>query len=222
MKNSKRFFLALIILLMIGIIYFDLSSKLNLSQLKNHIETVTILYNKQPLFILSMFMLICTFFTAISFPSGMIFALSSGAIFGTIIGTIVIIISGTIGSALAFLSSRYLFRESLEIYFKKSLKQLNEGLDRNVWNYLLFLRLVPIFPFFIVNLALGLTRVPLKLYVLSTFLGMTPVTIVITNAGRQLASIDSMKDILSIDSLITVSLLGVCIIIPAIYKRRGR
>jgi len=129
------------------------------------------------------------------------------------------ILVGAIGASLAFLVARFILRNTLEKKYERNLKKFNEGITKNAWSYLLFLRLVPLFPFFLINIVMGLTHVPLRVFTLVSFIGMYPGTFVYTLAGGQLATINSVKDIASPRLIGAFTLLGCFALIPGIYKK---
>ncbi len=154
--------------------------------------------------------------TALSLPAAAIVTLAGGAIFGVAKGVVLVSFASTIGATLAFLIARTLFRESVQARFAKSLKTINAGIEREGSFYLFGLRLVPLFPFFAVNLIMGLTQMSARRFFFVSQLGMLPGTIVYVNAGTQLAQIDTLGDITSPGLILSFVLLG---IFPLIAKR---
>jgi uncharacterized membrane protein YdjX (TVP38/TMEM64 family) len=163
--------------------------------------------------------------TALSLPGAAILSLASGAIFGSALGTLYAVSAATIGATLAFLVTRYLLRDAILARFGPKLEGLNRELEARGFNYLLFLRLVPLFPFFLINLAAGLTRLPLRTFVLGTLIGIIPGGFVYVNAGASLASINSLRDVASPRVLGSFALLGLFALVPVLYgklkKQRG-
>jgi uncharacterized membrane protein YdjX (TVP38/TMEM64 family) len=160
---------------------------------------------------------------ALSLPGATILTLSAGAIFGSVNGTLIVNVGATLGAVLAFLAARFVFRDWVQEKFGEKLKPFNEGFSKNALNYILFLRLVPLFPFFLVNLVSGLTQVRLRVYLLGTMFGILPGSFVYANAGSNLARINSLSEIASVEVLGAFALLGVFVLIPTIYKRiQGR
>jgi uncharacterized membrane protein YdjX (TVP38/TMEM64 family) len=127
--------------------------------------------------------------------------------------------SASIGATLSFLITRYLLRDAVLSRFGSKLDGMNKELEERGLNYLLFLRLVPLFPFFLINLAAGLTRLPLRTFMLGTFLGIIPGGFVFVNAGASLASINRLSDIASPRVLGSFALLGLFALIPALYAK---
>jgi len=131
----------------------------------------------------------------------------------------VVNVGATLGATLAFLTARYLFRDAIERRFGARLQAFNAGLNRGAMGYLLFLRLVPVFPFFLINLGAGLTQVPLRTYVLATMIGILPGSFVYCNAGARLARIDDLSQIASPGVLGALALLGLFALVPVLYQR---
>jgi len=142
--------------------------------------------------------------------------LTGGAIFGLLKGTLLVSFASTIGATLAFLASRYLFRKSLQQRFATRLQVINQGIEKDGAFYLFTLRLVPAFPFFIINIVMGLTPIKTLTFFLVSQIGMLAGTIVYVNAGTQLAQIGTLKDIFSPELIISFTLLGV---FPLISKK---
>ncbi len=211
--------------------YFDLGRYLNLASLKENKDALLSYTNSHPVGAVIFFVLIYTAQTALSLPGATIMTLTSGFLFGGLLGTFYVNIGATLGATLAFLSARYLFRDLVEQKFggtasaggtttaSKRLQSLQMGFSKNGFNYLLTLRLIPLFPFFLVNLASGLTRIRLTSYVGATALGIIPASFVYCNAGQQLGTINTLKDIASPQVLGAFALLGLLALVPIIYQK---
>jgi uncharacterized membrane protein YdjX (TVP38/TMEM64 family) len=128
-------------------------------------------------------------------------------------------IGATAGATLSFLVARYLFHDTIQDKFGSRLEKINKELDNAGFNYLLFLRLVPLFPFFLINLAAGLTRIPLRTFFFGTMLGIIPGGFVYCNAGASLASINSVGEIVSLRVLGSFALLGLFALVPVLYDK---
>jgi uncharacterized membrane protein YdjX (TVP38/TMEM64 family) len=165
------------------------------------------------------FILTYTAQTALSLPGAAILTLAGGAIFGALMGTIWVNIGATTGALLAFLLARTLLRDWVLKRFGQRVLSLDKGLNENGLSYLLFLRLVPIFPFFLVNLACGVTGLSIKTYLIGTMIGILPGSFVYANAGASLASIESISQVASMRVLVSLALLGLFALIPAMYRR---
>lgn len=218
--NLKKLFLLLIGLTAIGLFfYLDLGRFLTLESLKANRQLLQQYYADHAVLLVVVFMLIYIVQTALALPGAAILSLSAGAIFGPWLGTLYAVTSASIGATIAFLMTRYLLRDAVLSKFGKKLEGMNAELEERGINYLLFLRLVPIFPFFLINLAAGLTRLPLRTFVLGTFFGIIPGGFVFVNAGAGLAAINSPGDIVSPRVLGSFALLGLFALIPALYAK---
>ena len=147
--------------------------------------------------------------TALSLPGAGIMTLAAGGLFGLAWGFVIVSFASTIGATLAFLVSRYLLRDSVQKRFGDRLGPLNKGIEREGAFYLFTLRLVPIFPFFLINILMGLTPIKTFTYYWVSQLGMLAGTVVFVNAGTQLAKIEGISGILSPCLLFSFALLGV-------------
>jgi len=154
-----------------------------------------------------------------SLPVGAVMTVAGGFLFGPVAATVFVNVGATTGATLAFLVARYLLRDAVEQKFGKWIGPFQEGFAKNAFSYLLTLRLIPLFPFFVVNLVSGLTRVNVGTYVAATALGIIPGTFVYAYAGRQLGTINSLKEIASHNVIIAFGLLGLLALLPSFYKR---
>ena len=154
--------------------------------------------------------------TSFSIPSGTLFALLFGFLFGRWVATGLIVIGGTIGTSMLFLTVRYLFADAMRRRFGPRAKQVEAGFTRNAFSWMLFLRLTPMVPYFLVSLIPTVTRIRLRTYALATLIGIIPVTFVFTNLGQTLGRIDSTHDLLSPETLTALALLGVLALIPVV------
>lgn len=199
--------------------YFDLKSYLTLAALKANRQTLLDYYAAHKVTMVAGFMTIYIVQTALSLPGAAILSLAAGAIFGSIMGTVYANIAATIGATLAFLVTRYLLRDVILNKFGSRLEGMNRELEQRGLSYLLFLRLVPLFPFFLINLAAGLTRLPLRTFFFGTMLGIIPGGFVYVNAGASLATIDSLSGIASPRVLGSFALLGLFALVPVLYNK---
>lgn len=200
-------------------VFYDLQRFLTLSALKANRQALLEYYVAHKLTMVAGFMGLYILQTALSFPGAAILSLAAGAIFGSIMGTVYAIIAATLGATLAFLVARYLLRDWVLLKFGNKLEGMNRELEMRGFNYLLFLRLVPLFPFFLINLAAGLTRLPLRIFFFGTMLGIIPGGFIFVNAGASLATIDSLSGIASPRVLGSFSLLGLFALLPALYSK---
>ena len=189
---------------------FDLGQYLTLDYVKEQQQAIDRFYAQNRLLALSGFFLLYVIITGASLPGAAVMTLAAGAIFGLLTGLILVSFASTLGASIAFLVSRYLFRDTVQSRFGGSLKAINEGIDKDGAFYLFALRLVPAFPFFVINLLMGLTRLRLWTFFWVSQLGMLAGTVVYVNAGTQLAQIESAGGIFSpgiIASFILLALL---------------
>ena len=194
---KKIIIILVVVLAIFAFIFFDVGEMLTLENLKNQQQVIDARYQASPLIVILVYFLIYVAATALSIPGAAILTLAGGAIFGVVTGTIIVSFASTVGATLAFLGSRYLFRDWVQARFGDRLKALNEGMARDGAFYLFSLRLVPVFPFFLINLLMGLTPIRTWTYFWVSQLGMLLATIVYVNAGTQIARIDALSDIVS-------------------------
>ena len=216
MKKNRLALLLVIVAAIVAYFVFDLGRFLSLQELKSQQDSLQIYAHTQPLISAGVFLLIYTAATALSFPGAAIFTLAAGAIFGLWFGTLLVSFASALGATLAFLSARFVLREWVQQRFGDKLKSFNEGVDKDGAFYLFTLRLVPIFPFFLINLLMGLTKMRIWTYYWVSQLGMLAGTIVFVNAGTELARITSLKGILSPGLIFSFVLLG---LFPLIAKK---
>ncbi|QXE89548.1 TVP38/TMEM64 family protein [Geomonas subterranea] len=218
--NLKKILIVLAASLAVALFfYLDLQRFLTLDALKANREFLAGYYAQHRGASVALFMAIYILQTALSLPGAAVLSLAAGAIFGVLAGTVYAVCAATIGATLAFLVTRYLLRDMVAGRFGARLEGLNRELERRGWNYLLFLRLVPLFPFFLINLAAGLTRLPLRVFVLGTLAGIIPGGFVFVNAGASLATINSLADVASPRVLGSFALLGLFAMVPVLYAR---
>jgi len=198
---------------------FDLGRYLTLESLKANRDALLAYYAAHRLFFVLGYILIYTVQTALSLPGAAILTLAAGAIFGALMGTLWVNIGATTGAVLAFLLARTLLRDWVVDKFGSKMESLDKGLKENALSYLLFLRLVPLFPFFLVNLACGITGISIRTYILGTMVGILPGSFVYANAGASIASINNLGEVASPRVLFSFALLGIFALIPAIYKK---
>lgn len=206
--RSKLLILALILGLVIAFFALDLPQYLTLDFLKSRQTAFAGFYADNRLLTIAGYMAIYILVTALSLPGAVVMTLAGGALFGLGVGFVAISFASSIGATLAFLVARFLLRDSVQSRFGDRLKAINAGVRREGAFYLFSLRLVPIFPFFLINLAMGLTPIRTWTYFWVSQLGMIPGTLVYVNAGTQLGKLDSLAGILSPGLLLSFALLG--------------
>lgn len=200
---------ALIACAAVAYVVFDLGQYFTLDFLKAKQQAFQAYYDAQPVKAIGVFFAIYVAATALSVPGAAILTLAGGALFGLVAGTVIISFASTIGATLAFLVSRYLLRDWVRSHFRAKVDAIDAGVNRDGAFYLFTLRLVPLFPFFLVNLVMGLTAIPVRTYYWVSQLGMLAGTIAYVNAGTRLAAIDSLSGILSPAVLASFAVLGV-------------
>ena len=209
MSLRKLLFSALIAALLAGWFVFDLGRYFELQAVKDSQLAIETYRDRHPLLALALYFGLYVVVTALSLPGAALLTLIGGAIFGLLWGTLVVSFASTLGATAAFLSARFLLRDWVSARFGPRLVAIDEGVKREGAFYLFTLRLVPLFPFFLVNLLLGLTAMRTWTFFWVSQLGMLAGTIVYVNAGTQLARIDSLGGVLSPALLASFVVLGV-------------
>jgi uncharacterized membrane protein YdjX (TVP38/TMEM64 family) len=197
----------------------DLHHQLTLDSLKAHRDELLAFTNAHYAASVAVFLVSYCLVVALSVPGAVFFTLAGGFLFGSVVGTVYVNLAATTGATVAFLASRYLLRDWVEATFGSRLTPLQEGFARHAFTYLLTIRLIPIFPFFLVNLLCGLTRISLGTYVGATAIGIIPASFVYAYAGRQLGSLNSLEEIASPRVLIALTLLGLLPVVPIAYQK---
>ena len=213
---KKVIIISVILALVLLFKFFGLGDYLTLDFLKQKQDTLLTMYEARPLFILSLYCITYIVVTAISLPGAAVMTLAGGGLFVLMTGTVAVSFSSTIGATLACIVARYLLRDWVQKKFGDKLVKINQGMAKEGGFYLFSLRLVPLFPFFVINLVMGLTSIRLVTYYWVSQLGMLPATIVYVNAGKELAKIDSLAGILSPSLIISFALLG---LLPILTKK---
>ena len=216
MKKGKILLILVVIALIAAFFIFDLGRYFSLDFFKSQQSAIESYYQANPLQTALWFLLIYVAVTALSFPGAAVLTLVAGAVFGLLFGTVLVSFASSIGATLAFLVSRFILRDSIQAKFGDKLAAINRGVEKEGGFYLFTLRLVPAFPFFVINLVMGLTTMKTWTFYWVSQLGMLLGTIVFVNAGTELAKITSLKGILSPGLICAFVLLG---IFPIIAKR---
>lgn len=218
--DRKRILLLLAIAATVALFFiFDIGGYMTLSSLKANRDALLGLYERHKSGTIAIFIITYIVQTALSLPGAAILSLAGGAVFGAVMGTLYVNIGATVGAALAFMATRYLFRDAVLKKFGSNLVNMNKELEQRGFNYLLFLRLVPVFPFFLINFGAGLTAISLRTFLFGTMIGIIPGSFVYCNAGASLASIGSMSEIASLRVLGSFALLGLFALVPVAYAR---
>ena len=189
---------------------------IGLNLIKQRYGDIQLLINESYLFYYLFFFLAYIVVTALALPISLLKTLLAGALFGLLPGVILTSFASTIGSTLCFLISRYLFKDIVQRKYKTYLDKVNLGIKEEGLLYLLFLRLSPIFPFFLINLTFGLTQMKWINFYWISQLGMLPATVIFVNAGNQLSQINNLEDILTMKMIVSLSAIG---LLPIVTKR---
>ncbi|NOY63169.1 MAG: FAD-dependent oxidoreductase [Gammaproteobacteria bacterium] len=216
MNRTKILLVATIAVLLGAFFVFDLGQYFSLEYFKSQQQAINAYYEANPGYAALIFFLLYVLVTGLSLPGAAIMTLAGGAIFGLLVGTVLVSFASTLGATLAFLVSRFLLRDSVQGRFGDRLKTVNEGVKKDGAFYLFTLRLVPVIPFFVINLVMGLTPIRTVTFFVVSQVGMLLGTIVFINAGTQIAQIDSLSGILSPGLIFSFVLLG---LFPLIAKK---
>jgi uncharacterized membrane protein YdjX (TVP38/TMEM64 family) len=196
--------------------FFDIGQYLSFETIKEQHEKLNLLIESNFIFYFILFFFIYIIVTAFALPFAAIKTVLAGALFGLIPGVILTSFASSIGSTLCFLMSRFVLRDFVQNKYSKYLDKINKGIKEDGIYYLFFLRLSPIFPFFIINLVFGLTKMKTMTFYIISQIGMLIGTVVFVNAGVQLSKISSMSDILSFNLILSFILIG---LVPLIIKK---
>src|SRR5210317_1560843 len=219
-KNKGKIFFGIVFFGIVFLSYFaDLTELLSLEVIKNTYQDIRLLVNKNYYFYYLIFFAIYVIVTSFALPISLIKTLLAGALFGFWPGLILVSFASSIGSTFCFLFSRYALRAYIQKRFSNYLEKINKGIETDGWLYLLFLRLSPIFPFFIINLVFGLTKMKtLEFYIVSQ-IGMFIGTAIFVNAGVQISNLNSLEEILSFKIVASLTVIGLFpLIVKYIYK----
>lgn len=216
MTLSKTQLIVIFVILNIIFFSFDLHNLLSLNTLQSQQDAILAYRTRYPILAVLTYGLVYIIVTGFSFPGAAMLTLVGGTLFGLFWGTVIVSFASSIGATLAFLAARYLFRASVERHFAEFLTTVNDGIEKDGAYYLFSLRLVPLIPFFVINLVMGLTTMKTSTFYWVSQLGMLAGTAIYVNAGTQLATIKSLSDIASPILIGSFALLG---IFPLIAKK---
>ncbi|MBD3324251.1 TVP38/TMEM64 family protein [candidate division KSB3 bacterium] len=206
---SKIIIVCVVILLIILFYVFDLGQYFSLEYIKSSQERFAQLYEAHTVLVIATYMGIYIVMAALSLPGAAVMTLLGGALFGRLIGTLAVSFASTIGATLACFVARFLLRDWVQNKLGDKIKPINQGIQREGAFYLFTMRLIPAFPFWVINLVMGLTSLPLRTFYWVSQVGMLPGTFVYVNAGTELAQIDSLGGILSPSLIISFVILGI-------------
>ncbi len=218
-QRKRIFLLILFIAVIVMVRYSPLGSIFTFENLKQHREALVAAVRDNYALSVAIYIAVYILTAALSVPGALILTLTGGFLFGTLASTVYVDIGATTGAALAFLSARYLLGNSLQEKYPLQLRKFNEEIKRNGVNYLLTLRLIPVFPFFLINFFSGLTNIPLKTFIWTTSIGIIPATAVFAFAGQRIGSINSLSELLSAKILAAFVVLALFTLVPVIWKR---
>jgi uncharacterized membrane protein YdjX (TVP38/TMEM64 family) len=208
-KNLKKILVISVIIGFIAVFkIFGLQDYLTLSYIKESREKFELMYSAQRFSVIAAYMVIYILVTSLSLPGAVIMTLAGGALFGLWTGTIVVSFASAVGATLACFVSRFILRDWVQRKLAEKLKTVNAGIEREGALYLFTLRLIPVFPFWLINLIMGLTKMPLRTFYWVSQVGMLPGTIVYVNAGKELGKIGSTSGILSPALILSLVILG--------------
>jgi pyruvate/2-oxoglutarate dehydrogenase complex dihydrolipoamide dehydrogenase (E3) component/uncharacterized membrane protein YdjX (TVP38/TMEM64 family) len=223
--NFRKIIIAVLLLASVAAFFaLDLGRYFSLAFIKDSQASFATLFNERPVTVTLVFFAVYVAVTALSLPGAAILTLAGGASFGLVWGTVVVSFASTLGATLAMLVARYLLRDAIQARFGRRLDEVHKGIEKEGAFYLFSLRLIPVVPFFALNLLMGLTRIKTWTYFWVSQLGMFAGTVAYVNAGTQIAKIDSLQSILSpglIGSFVLLGLLPLLVNkVLAFIKRR--
>lgn len=223
-KNARRFFLlALFIAVIISLQFSGAREVLTFENLKRNRDALLSMVKEHYAASVLTYIGVYIVTIALNVPGAAILTIAGGFLFGTVPAVLYANVGATTGAVLAFLSARYLLGEWVQNKYHVQLARFNREMEINGPRYLLTLRLIPIFPFFMINFLSGLTKIPLKTFVWTTAVGIIPAAAVYAFAGRQIGTIESPGEILSAKVIIAFVLLALLALVPGMFsRRRGR
>lgn len=194
-----------------GILFLYVSGfyeQLSFENIQRNLDAIKSFHGESPVLMTLSFLLIYVLITALSIPGAIVLTLLSGAVYGTTIGTLIVSIASCIGATIAFIMSRYMFRDYLTQKYEKKFKEIDRKFRAKGKMYLFSLRMIPVSPFVVINVVMGLTSIRLWTYVWITFVGMIPGTFIYVYAGRRISEISSPGEILNWQIITILTLLG--------------
>ncbi len=226
MKLKKIVILIVIAALIVAVKIFHLDHYLTLSYLKGSLDKLKALYENHRLMVIAGYFIVYVLTTSLSLPGASPLGIAGGALFGFWTATIVVSFASSIGATIACFVSRFLLRDWIQNRFSDKIAKVNEGIEKEGAFYLFTMRLIPVFPFWMINLVMGLTKMSLFKFYWVSQIGMLAGTMVYVNAGKELAKIESIKGILSPSLIISFALIGIFPImvkkVIALYRSRMR
>ena len=217
--NKKHIGLCVILLGTSTFYFFEIDDFFSLERLKDNQKHLEIFYQSNGLTVMVCFIALFLVIGLFLLPGATLLSVFSGAVFGLPLGPLLVSLGSTLGAVLGFYVARYILKDWVEARFGDRLHPIQEGLLKNDIHYMLFLRLVPLTPFFLVNIAMGASRVSWKVFMIGTLLGKLPAIWIYANAGSNLANLRSLSDITSPRVMVALTLLCLLTLIPVIYKK---
>lgn len=214
--RTKLLIIVVLVILISAFYFSGAHQHLELASVQNNLSKIQNAYDKSPVIVLLAFTGLYIFITGLSIPGAIVLTLLSGAIFGIWQGTLLVTFCCTAGAVISFLTSRYLFKENIEKRFSRQFKTINNKLVHHGNYYFLTMRMVPVSPYVVINLVMGLTKMKLFTFAWMTFVGMLPGNFVFVLAGRKISQIESPGEILTWPILVTLTLIG---LLPIIVKK---
>lgn len=219
-KQKQRIvLLVLFITAIILIRYSPFGALFTFENLKQHRDSFSLDVQGHYWLSVGCFISLYVLVTSLSLPGAAVLTLAGGFLFGTLAGTVYVNVGATTGASFAFLSARYLLGKGLQERYQGQLSKFNSEIERSGTSYLLTLRFIPVFPFFLVNFLSGLTTIPLRTFIWTTSLGIIPGTVVYAFAGQQIGSLNSLSEILSKKVIIAFVVLALFALVPAMVNR---
>jgi uncharacterized membrane protein YdjX (TVP38/TMEM64 family) len=198
---------------------FDGQQYVSLESIKANRDALLAFAEQHFAIALALAFLVYAIAVTLSLPVGTALSLAMGFLFGRWVGTALVVCAATVGATLVFLAARYLFAEAARRRMGPLGEKINAGFTANAFNYMLFLRLVPVFPFFLVNLAPAFTTIRVRTYALATLIGIVPGAFVYVNLGRTLGRLDSTSQLVSTETLGALALLGLFALVPVLLRK---
>jgi len=195
---------------------------LNLDAIQSHRDSLLLWTRQHYAASLAIAFVVYAGAVAFSIPGAVILSLTMGFLFGRWVATVLVVAAATVGAIIVFAAARYVFADAARKRLGALGARINAGFTANAFHYMLFLRLVPLFPFFLVNLAPAFTSIPLRTFALATLIGIVPASFVFVNLGETLSRIDSLEGLVSVETLGALALLGLLALLPVLWKRRHR
>ncbi len=218
-KIKKFIPISIILLLVILAWLLDLAELITLESIKSQRSELLEMVNARPVLSAFAFIAIYIISVALSLPIATVLTLLGGFLFGRWLGTLLIVFSATIGATILFVAAKSAIGSTLREKAGPLFKKVESNMNQNAIGYLLFMRLVPVFPFFMVNIVPALFNIKLLPYITTTFVGIMPGTFVYANVGRELGTINTLSDLISIETILAFILLGIFALLPTILKQ---